>query len=84
MKCYKILKIKNIFKNYGMRNLWIFQNSLVWKIMREDVNFLSISEKCSNSYKYYKKNFHQGIVNNFYSDNENSNQRKKLWRLDIT
>jgi len=52
--------------------------------MREDVNFLSISEKCSNSYKYYKKNFHQGIVNNFYSDNENSNQRKELWRLDIT
>jgi len=48
-----------------MRNFRIFQNScmkLVWKILREDVIFriiLNISEKCSNSYKNYEKNFHQ-------------------------
>ena len=27
-----------------MRNLRIFQNSHVWKILRKDVNFLNISE----------------------------------------
>jgi len=29
--------------------------------------FLSISEKCSNSYKDYKKNFYQGIKNQNYN-----------------
>jgi len=44
-----------------MRNFRIFQNSLVRKILREDVNFPSISEKCFNLYKNYEKNFHHGI-----------------------
>jgi len=58
-KSKKNLKI--LFKNYEMRNFRIFQNSLIWEILREDVTFrifLNISEKCSNSYKNYEKNFH--------------------------
>jgi len=39
LKNFKIL-----FKNYRMRNFRIFQNTLVWEILREDVNFLNISE----------------------------------------
>ena len=62
---YKNLKI--LFKNYG-RNFRIFHNSFVWKFSREEYKlfeyfwvFLNISEKCSSSYKNYKKNFYEGL-----------------------
>ena len=69
----KSKKVKIIFFfNYEMRNLRIFQYSHVWKVLREDVDFLNISEKCSNSYKNYVKNFNQGCFREKYD---------KIWKI---
>jgi len=49
-----------LFLNCGVRNFRIFQNLLDEKFWEKIFRiFLNISEKCSNSYKNYKKNFHQ-------------------------
>ena len=65
MKCYKIYlkNLKILFKKLWDEKFQNISEFTCWEVLREDVNFPNISEKCSNSYKNYEKNFHQCNAN---------------------